>query len=69
MEILRKDNPLKRRGLSLAQRISYFTSAAYVLEYLPKAVYLAMPPIALDGLILRTLSISGSAHSEQLEDH
>jgi len=52
MEILRKDNPLKRRGLTLRQRISYFTSSAYVLEYLPKAVYLLMPPIALISGIL-----------------
>ncbi len=47
MEILRKDNPLKRKGLSASQRISYFTSTVYVFEYLPKVIYLAMPPIAL----------------------
>jgi cellulose synthase (UDP-forming) len=52
MEILRKDNPLKRKGLSDSQRISYFTSTVYVFEYLPKAIYLVMPPIALISGVL-----------------
>jgi cellulose synthase (UDP-forming) len=47
MEILRKDNPLRTRGLTFAQRLSYFTSAAYVIEYVPKAIYLVVPPIVL----------------------
>lgn len=47
MELLRKDNPLRRRGLNWRQRVAYFTSVAYVIEYIPKAVYLATPPIVL----------------------
>ena len=47
MQIFRHDNPLLKRGLTLRQRISYFSSVAYVFEYLPKAIYLVMPIIAL----------------------
>lgn len=47
MELLRKDNPLMRRGLSWRQRMAYFTSVAYVIEYVPKAIYLSMPPLVL----------------------
>ncbi len=47
IQILRRDNPLFHRGLSLKQRVSYFTSVAYVIEYVPKAIYLAMPPVVL----------------------
>jgi len=52
MDILRKDNPLKRRGLSIRQRLSYFTSCVYVFEYLPKVIFLTMPPIALISGVL-----------------
>lgn len=47
IQILRRHNPLFHRGLSLKQRVSYFTSVAYVIEYVPKAIYLAMPPVVL----------------------
>ncbi|HQW51205.1 MAG TPA: glycosyltransferase [Tepidiformaceae bacterium] len=47
MELLRKDNPLFKRGLGWRQRVAYFTSVAYVIEYIPKAIYLATPPIVL----------------------
>ncbi len=47
MEVLRHDNPLFRTGLTWQQRIEYFTSTAYVIEYIPKTIYLAVPPIVL----------------------
>lgn len=47
VQILRIDNPLFARGLTWRQRLSYFASVAYVFEYLPKAIYLATPAIAL----------------------
>ncbi len=47
MELLRKDNPLLRKGLNWRQRVAYFTSVAYVIEYVPKAIYLATPPLVL----------------------
>jgi cellulose synthase (UDP-forming) len=47
MQILRRDNPLIRRGLTWRQRLSYFSSVAYVFEYLPKAIYLVTPIVAL----------------------
>lgn len=47
VQILRGDNPLLRRGLTLRQRIAYFTSVAYVLEYVPKFIYLVTPVEAL----------------------
>lgn len=47
MQIFRNDNPLLRRGLSWRQRLSYFSSIAYVFEYVPKAIYLITPVIAL----------------------
>ncbi len=33
--------------LSWRQRVAYFTSVAYVIEYVPKAIYLSMPPLVL----------------------
>lgn len=56
-QILRSDNPLLRRGLTLRQRIAYFTSVVYILEYVPKAVYLLTPAIALalDELPMRNM--------------
>ncbi len=47
VQVLRRDNPLTKRGLSLSQRISYFASVAYVFEYVPKAIYLLTPIVAL----------------------
>ena len=47
MQIFRQDNPLAKRGLSWRQRLAYFTSVAYVFEYLPKLIYLVTPIIAL----------------------
>ncbi|GBD24383.1 Cellulose synthase 1 [bacterium HR29] len=47
VQILRSDNPLLRRGLTWRQRIAYFTSVAYVLEYVPKLIYLVTPIEAL----------------------
>jgi cellulose synthase (UDP-forming) len=47
MQIFRHDNPLVRRGLTWRQRLSYFSSVAYVFEYLPKAIYLVTPMVAL----------------------
>jgi cellulose synthase (UDP-forming) len=52
MELLRKDNPLLRRGLDWRQRVAYFTSVAYVIEYIPKAIYLATPPVVLISGVL-----------------
>lgn len=46
-QIVRMDNPLFKRGLSFKQRIAYFTSVLYVIEYLPKVVYLLTPAVAL----------------------
>ncbi|HYM14562.1 MAG TPA: glycosyltransferase [Dehalococcoidia bacterium] len=47
MQIFRRDNPLLKRGLTWRQRISYFSSVAYVFEYVPKAIYLVTPIVAL----------------------
>jgi len=47
IQFLHQDNPLFHRGLSLQQRVSYFASVAYVFEYLPKAIYLLTPVVAL----------------------
>lgn len=47
VQIFKRDNPLRRRGLTWRQRISYFASVAYVFEYFPKAIYLITPIVAL----------------------
>lgn len=47
MQMFRHDNPLFRRGLTWPQRLSYFSSVAYVFEYVPKAIYLITPIVAL----------------------
>ena len=47
VQILRRDNPMKKAGLSLGQRLSYTASVAYVFEYIPKAIYLLTPVVAL----------------------
>jgi len=47
MQIFRSDNPLVKHGLSWRQRVAYFTSIAYVFEYLPKLIYLLTPVVAL----------------------
>ncbi len=49
MQIFRKDNPLARRGLTWRQRFAYFTSVAYVFEYVPKLIYLLTPVVALSA--------------------
>jgi cellulose synthase (UDP-forming) len=43
LQILRRDNPLTKRGLSLNQRLAYFAAVAYVFEYIPRGVYLLTP--------------------------
>ena len=52
VQIFRLDNPFLRRGLTWRQRLSYFSSVAYVFEYIPKATYLIVPLIALTSGIL-----------------
>lgn len=52
VQILRSDNPLLRKGLTWRQRIAYFTSVAYVLEYVPKFIYLVTP---IEALLLGVL--------------
>jgi cellulose synthase (UDP-forming) len=47
LQILRLDNPLRKPGLDWRQRISYFSSVAYVFEYVPKLVYMVTPIVAL----------------------
>ncbi|MBX2803363.1 MAG: UDP-forming cellulose synthase catalytic subunit [Myxococcales bacterium] len=42
-QILRLDNPLTRKGLTLAQRFNYFNAAAHFLFGLPRLVYLLAP--------------------------
>lgn len=54
VQILRSDNPLLRRGLTWRQRIAYFTSVAYVLEYLPKFIYLVTP---IEALLIGVLPV------------
>lgn len=54
VQILRSDNPLLRRGLTWGQRIAYFTSVAYVLEYVPKFIYLITP---IEALLLGVLPV------------
>jgi cellulose synthase (UDP-forming) len=49
VQIFRHDNPLLRRGLTWKQRLSYFASVAYVFEYIPKAIYLVTPIVALSA--------------------
>ena len=46
-QILRLENPLFARGLSLAQRLCYFNSAAHFLFALPRLVFLTAPLIYL----------------------
>ena len=47
LQVLRKDNPLKKPGLSRGQRLAYFAGVAYVFEYVPRLIYLVTPIIAL----------------------
>ena len=47
IQILRLDNPLFKRGLTLAQRINYFNAACHFLFGLPRMVYLLAPPLYL----------------------
>jgi cellulose synthase (UDP-forming) len=47
LQVLRKDNPLKKPGLTLGQRLAYFAGVAYVFEYIPRLIYLLTPISAL----------------------
>jgi cellulose synthase (UDP-forming) len=44
IQILRLDNPLLKPGLTLAQRVNYFTAACHFLFGLPRMIYLLAPP-------------------------
>ncbi|MDW8046977.1 MAG: glycosyltransferase, partial [Chloroflexota bacterium] len=57
VQILRGDNPFLRRGLTWRQRIAYFTSVAYVLEYIPKLIYIVTP---IEALLLGVLPMRTS---------
>ena len=46
-QIFRTDNPLIKRGLSLAQRINYFNAAWHFFAGLPRLIFLIIPPIYL----------------------
>jgi cellulose synthase (UDP-forming) len=46
-QIFRTDNPLLKRGLSLAQRINYFNAAWHFFAGLPRLIFLVIPPIYL----------------------
>ncbi len=43
LQIFRKDNPLLARGLTLAQRLSYFNAMLHFLFSLPRIVFLTAP--------------------------
>jgi cellulose synthase (UDP-forming) len=48
MQILRsRENPLWKRGLSFAQRLSYFASMATYFQAVQLAIFAAMPPVML----------------------
>jgi cellulose synthase (UDP-forming) len=47
IQILRTDNPLFARGLSLAQRLCYFNSMTHFLYALPRLIFLTAPLIYL----------------------
>ncbi|MDP2310741.1 MAG: UDP-forming cellulose synthase catalytic subunit [Pseudomonadota bacterium] len=47
IQILRLDNPLLKRGLTLPQRVNYFNAACHFLFGLPRMVYLLAPPMYL----------------------
>lgn len=46
-QMMRRDNPLWARGLSLRQRLHYFSSVSHYLEGPQRLVSLAVPPITL----------------------
>ncbi|MFC2049649.1 glycosyltransferase family 2 protein [Chloroflexota bacterium] len=60
MQVLRKDNPLWGRGLTLGQRISFFASMETYFDSLQKLVLLAIPILVLltGALPINTLSWS-----------
>jgi len=60
MQVLRKDNPLWGRGLSLGQRISFFASMETYFDALQKLALLAIPILVLvtGALPINTLSWS-----------
>jgi cellulose synthase (UDP-forming) len=47
MQVLRRDNPLLARGLTLAQRLNYLSSNIHYFEGLEKIVYYLAPPLYL----------------------
>jgi cellulose synthase (UDP-forming) len=47
VQILRLDNPLFKRGLTVAQRINYFNAVCHFLFGVPRVVYLLAPPLYL----------------------
>ena len=48
MQILRsRENPLLKRGLSVAQRLNYFASMTTYFQAVQLAIYAALPPIVL----------------------
>ena len=60
MQVLRKDNPLWGRGLTLGQRISFFASIETYFDALQKLVLLVIPILVLltGALPINTLSVS-----------
>ena len=46
-QIVRVDNPLFKRGLSLAQRLNYFNAAWYFFFGLPRLIFLVTPALYL----------------------
>ncbi len=46
-QVFRVDNPLFKKGLTWRQKVGYFTSVAYVFEYVPRLIYLLMPALTL----------------------
>jgi cellulose synthase (UDP-forming) len=58
VQILRLENPLLGRGLSLAQRLCYFNAAAHFLFAVPRLVFLTIP---LVYLLLGMVNIYGYA--------
>jgi cellulose synthase (UDP-forming) len=63
-QIFFKANPLFIRGLTMQQRISYFTSMIYPMEGIQKMVFYATPPIALfTGVLpMRALDVNYLLH-------
>src|SRR4030095_5911187 len=58
LQILRLENPLWARGLSVPQRLCYFTSTTRFLFALPRLIFLTVP---LAYLLLGIVTIYGDA--------